>query len=494
MTSTAKRDLLAISGLLLLAWGHAQPQTTIRIEAEDMRLDTYIVEAQDFASNGALINLKGPGITGSASAAFPGPTGNFDITVVYYDENDGDAQLSVLIEGEVVDSWTLDQLVAGSRHATVSSRFARQVATNHTISNGDEIQIYGLQGLWDHANVDYIEFVGLSAPPTPDNFAFVAKSGGNYDDPVAALDDSDSWCNSPSRESPCTLFIGPGRYVMQRALDTQDLINVSGAGQSATILTRGELPGLNDCESEQEPTIRHAAGFAMITDISIISECGAGGINVELIDGQLVIERAIIDSPGQLGSVYRAIAARSSGALTLNYATIDGYLVSENGFLEINDSTVDGFTEYHALVQLSESSRSRVSNSRFSGIHNAAVFSNAGDLEIRNSTISAGQVGTGITNTGTLLMMSTTITGIQSELIGNSGEAVVHHSLFDSLVEPDNGADAYVGLIHNSRGSLAISHSVLKNTEVADDTGGVKCLFVSDGNGNELGSDCSVMP
>ena len=461
MASTVKRNLLAISTLLLFAWGVAHPQTAFRMEAEDMQRDTYIVESQDFASNGALINLKGPGITGSVRAAFPGPTGNYDITVAYHDENDGDAQLSVSIDGEAVDCWTLDQEVASARHATVSNRFARQVATDYSVSNGVEIRIDGLQGLWDHANVDYIEFMGLSAPPTPDNFAFVAKSGGNYDDPIEALDDSDSWCDSPSRESPCTLFIGPGRYEIEQALVTQDLINVAGAGQSATILTRGELLGPNDCESELHPTIAHAAGFVKVTDVSLISECGEGGINVEQTDGQLVMERVKIDSPGQGNSVYQTIAARSSGALRLNSATIDGILVSEGGFLGINDSTVSGYSEYHDLVQLSESASSRVSNSRFSGKHNASVFRNAGDLEIRNSTIIAGQAGSGIVNSGTLLMVGTTIKGIQSQLIENSGEAAVHHSLFDSFVEPDNGYDDYVGLIHHRAGSMLISHSVL---------------------------------
>ena len=41
--------------------------TTVRLEAENMQLDTYRFESLDFTSNCALINLKGPGLTGSAT-------------------------------------------------------------------------------------------------------------------------------------------------------------------------------------------------------------------------------------------------------------------------------------------------------------------------------------------------------------------------------------------------------------------------------------------
>ncbi len=327
MKRTVKRSLLGISGLLVFAWGTAQSQTTVRIEAEEMTLDTYRVELLDFASNGALVNLKGSGYVGNATTAFPGASGDYDITVVYHDENDGKAQLSVSIAGANVDSWTLDKLVAGGQNPTEANRFSRQIAVDYSVNTGDEIRIDGLQGNWDHANVDYIEFSG-SAPPPPasENIAYVAKSGGNYDDPVDALNDSDSWCDSPTRETPCTLFIGPGRYEIQQPLVTKDLINVIGAGESATILTRGDLGG---CVPDQDPTISHAAGYTQVTDLSIISECAEGGLNIELNGGQLILQRVIINYLGRVNSVLQSIAIRSSGGLSLNSVTVDGNIVGD---------------------------------------------------------------------------------------------------------------------------------------------------------------------
>jgi parallel beta-helix repeat protein len=164
MTNSANRTLLGIGGVLLLASGMSQAQTTVRMEAEDMQLDTYRIEVLDFASNGALINLKGEGFVGTATAPFPGVGGEYDIRVVYHDENDGLAQLTVSINDREVDSWTLDERVKYGEQPIEANRFTREIATGYAVATGDEITINGLQGNWDHANVDYIEFVPAGEP------------------------------------------------------------------------------------------------------------------------------------------------------------------------------------------------------------------------------------------------------------------------------------------------------------------------------------------
>lgn len=159
MATNSKRTVLWIGGMLLMAWGCAHSQTTIRVEAEDMQLDVMRIESRSFASNGALINLKGYGYGGGATAKFPGANGQYDVIVVYHDENDGLAQLTVSIAGMSVDSWVLEQRVPRGAQPRDYNRFTRQIATDLTVNSLDEIHIGGLQGHWDHANVDYIEFV-----------------------------------------------------------------------------------------------------------------------------------------------------------------------------------------------------------------------------------------------------------------------------------------------------------------------------------------------
>jgi hypothetical protein len=146
--------------------GNRVEEAAVRIEAEDMTLDTYRRERKDFASAGEVINLKGPGEIGSATSNFGGEPGRYDVYVAFHDENDGPALLTVSIAGDTVDSWVLDRKVPGGEQAEDFNRFRRLVATNKVVLGGDEIRIEGVQGNWDHANVDYIEFV-MVAPPEP---------------------------------------------------------------------------------------------------------------------------------------------------------------------------------------------------------------------------------------------------------------------------------------------------------------------------------------
>lgn len=71
-------------------------QEPIRIEAEQMNLDNYLIESSNAASDGELISLlDASGTTGSASTEFSGPSGTYDIVVGYYDEADGQGQLEL---------------------------------------------------------------------------------------------------------------------------------------------------------------------------------------------------------------------------------------------------------------------------------------------------------------------------------------------------------------------------------------------------------------
>ena len=96
MTPRYRQIASSCSFAALLSCGVASAQSTVRLEAETMQLDSFRVEAFEFASNGGLINLKGPANKGAASAAFPGESAEYDVFIVYHDENDGVAQIDVL--------------------------------------------------------------------------------------------------------------------------------------------------------------------------------------------------------------------------------------------------------------------------------------------------------------------------------------------------------------------------------------------------------------
>jgi Ca2+-binding RTX toxin-like protein len=141
----------------------------IRIEAEAMTRTGYQLETLSSASGSKIVGLTGS--TGKLATSFNGASGTYEITVAYHDEIDGVSQMSVVIDGVVVDSWSLDQNL-GSDRAIATNLVQRVIPTGVAIHPGSTIEIKATKSGGEHARVDYIELkpTGSSAPtpsPTP---------------------------------------------------------------------------------------------------------------------------------------------------------------------------------------------------------------------------------------------------------------------------------------------------------------------------------------
>ncbi|HEY9849703.1 MAG TPA: SGNH/GDSL hydrolase family protein, partial [Leptolyngbyaceae cyanobacterium] len=135
-------------------------ENTIRIQAEEMSLTNYLVESgNDSALQRKVISLYGSGSsTGTASLYFSGNSGQYDVVVGYYDENDGQSNLKVNIAGEQVDAWTLNRNL-GSGGASNQTKLRRTVATGIYLNQGTFFEIEGTANQGEFARVDYIEFI-----------------------------------------------------------------------------------------------------------------------------------------------------------------------------------------------------------------------------------------------------------------------------------------------------------------------------------------------
>jgi len=89
--------------------------------------------------------------------------------------------------------------------------------------------------------------------------AVVAKSGGDYSDPVTAMAGVATWCGTPSASNPCLLKIMPGLYDLgSETLVMQSYVDIEGAGEIATTITssvnsmpapyNGTVNGANNAE------------------------------------------------------------------------------------------------------------------------------------------------------------------------------------------------------------------------------------------------------
>jgi CSLREA domain-containing protein len=137
-------------------FGATVPQ--IVLEAEDLRLDTYLIEDNSAASGGRLISLRmASGDTGSASTEFSGPSGSYDIVVGYLDETDGVAELALQVNGRPVDSWVLDQDLGSDD--PVKQTFTERTIRGVVLETGDTLTIVGSRNGGEWARVDFVRLL-----------------------------------------------------------------------------------------------------------------------------------------------------------------------------------------------------------------------------------------------------------------------------------------------------------------------------------------------
>jgi hypothetical protein len=175
-------------------------------EAEDLRLVSgFVVNASVNASGGALIR-GGVGVGARAELLFEGPTGRYDITVRYVDENDGKARLRVERDGAVLDAWTWDANL-GSAEVRPGT-FTERVIRDAWLSGGQVVALAGAGDGGELLRVDAIRFAPAAATAA-----------------VAA-----------SRLAPQTLRVEAEDLALAAGFTAESAVNASGG---AVILSRG---------------------------------------------------------------------------------------------------------------------------------------------------------------------------------------------------------------------------------------------------------------
>ena len=137
------------------------------IEAESMALGAgYVVESNTAASSGkAIRRLAAGGNPATASTQFAGPAGTYDITVAYFDENDGMSSMAFILNGEMLDQWTADEdPVCSSCDSPVASALReRVVATGVRLQPGDELTLQGTGEHYEYARFDKVTLSAIGS-------------------------------------------------------------------------------------------------------------------------------------------------------------------------------------------------------------------------------------------------------------------------------------------------------------------------------------------
>ena len=131
-----------------------------RFEAEAMDLEGYSVVAVtpwEAASAGKAARVSTPGGRGSLSFRYPGAAGRFDLSVQYFDQNNGISSFSLKVAGHEVDHWLANDSLPSSRPDGNTS--TRRTVNGLSLNPGTEIRLEGAAQGGESACVDYLELV-----------------------------------------------------------------------------------------------------------------------------------------------------------------------------------------------------------------------------------------------------------------------------------------------------------------------------------------------
>ena len=142
------------------------PVAPIEVEAETIIASGYIIEGRDVASNGEVASLYNSGATqGELSYAFEGGAGSYDMSIIAHDENDGVGSIDVLVNGVVVESFTLDGAYPADSVAD-SNRVSLDISAL-SLKPGDVVEVLAQQGGGEWVRIDKLTFTPAGPPPEP---------------------------------------------------------------------------------------------------------------------------------------------------------------------------------------------------------------------------------------------------------------------------------------------------------------------------------------
>jgi hypothetical protein len=264
-------------------------------------------------------------------------------------------------------------------------------------------------------------------PPQPKpRIAVVALNGGDYTDPIDAMNDIDSWCGTPSATNPCLLKINPGVYnIGENHVQMQEYVDIEGSGENVTTI-------VSTTSSGNYGRVIGAASNSEIRSLTLDAQFGdvynKYGIE-NLYTDSFSVKDVTISMSGQLGSLNLGIDNLSASAIKIIDTTIrisgsnGGWCVRTRDYsdavIENLDCTATG-TSTSLGVMTADTSSSIVKNSRVS-VGGGSSWSRA-VLGVQNPQRPPGDSITLVMHSileGTIRAATATVNLANSEVNGN---------------------------------------------------------------------------
>ena len=149
---------------------HVNP--AFSIEAESMTLTGMTRHDNADASGGALINRRGAvgNPPGRAETTFTGPDGNYNLTLSYFHENDGDSVFEIQNNGRRIAGWRAWG-VDGTSDVPDAQSLRQSTLRDTYLRNGDVITLVGREDGGAYAAFDKVDIVPTTAFTNADPFS-----------------------------------------------------------------------------------------------------------------------------------------------------------------------------------------------------------------------------------------------------------------------------------------------------------------------------------
>ena len=239
----------------------------------------------------------------------------------------------------------------------------------------------------------------------PAKIAIVAQSGGDYADPVIAMNNLSAWCGTPAAANPCLLKIMPGVYnVGENSVQMQSYVDIEGSGENATKIVGNP--------SSYNTGIVNGASNAEIRLLTV-EHTGGGFYAIAVYNENASPKMSNVTATASGGTSNYGIANDSSSSPTMNKVT----------------STASGGTNSYGISNCSSSSTmTNVTATALGGINNIGIFNHCGStIKIEHSVIS-GSSYTIYNEVATIMIGNTRLDGGP---IVNSGGTIICAGVYD---------------------------------------------------------------
>jgi hypothetical protein len=252
------------------------------------------------------------------------------------------------------------------------------------------------------------------------NVAVVALSGGDYTDPVTAMNNYSSWCGTPSPTNPCLLKIMPGVYnIGANSVTMQQFIDIEGSGENVTVITgtnsniSGVLSGvLQGSDGNAELRFLTVKNTSSGTNAAAIFNFYSGS-SLKMTN----VTATVISSGSNSYGIYNysAYTTMTNVNVTALFATSNYGVYNQSGsspiatptMTNVNVTAYGGGTSNYGVYNFGSSPIMTNITVTASGSNSYGVYNRSGTVKIDHSVIS-GDTNTIYNNSGSTTRVGST--------------------------------------------------------------------------------------